>query len=465
MAEAPQIAPSVAPGDVIAGKYRILGPLGAGGMAFVFAATHERLGHKVAIKFLSADPRDVAAAERFAREAHIVAELTSEQVPGVIDLGTLPDGTSYMVMEFLEGHDFEEVLAKRRRLPAGEAVDYILQACVGVAEAHSRGIVHRDIKPGNLFLTQRHDGSPLVKILDFGISKRVVGADTRLTQTGSSFGSPLYMSPEQLRDAKSVDARTDIWALGMVLYELIAGVAAFESETLHEAIAKIAADPHLPLRSRIPEVTPELDAVISRCLAKRREERPQSIPDLARALAAFASASAAATYLPRVCGSLERIPASVPATRMPSSTAQATAQSTAPSVPPSIPPPGSRTERVWNTTMRPPPGRRRRAAVLAAAGVLGLGALAAIPVVRYRARIVAGSTDAALTNDATAAAAAPPPQPTELVPPEIVLQPAAADSAAPNRYDGRSDAGSAHGHLPGAGGPGAAGPSRPGRPR
>src|SRR5580692_11053877 len=210
----------IKPGELLAGRYRIESVLGEGGMGVVVAATHMQLGKKVAVKILRRElASDDEQSARFSREAQAGVRLTGDHSVHVLDVGQLADGTPYMVMEFLVGADLGEVLTQRTRLSPFDAVDHILQATEGIAEAHAHGIIHRDIKPQNLFLTHRADGSPLVKVLDFGLNKGVDN-DKSLTKSRTIFGSPYYMSPEQMKASRDVDARTDIWALGACLYEL-----------------------------------------------------------------------------------------------------------------------------------------------------------------------------------------------------------------------------------------------------
>jgi serine/threonine-protein kinase len=285
------------PGETVAGKYRIDAVLGAGAMGVVLAARNTLLGHDVAIKFVT--PTRAARAEalaRFAREARTVASLESEHIVRLLDFGTLEEGTPYMVMQRLVGTDLmSEARARGGRLPLAEVADYAIQACVGLAEAHAHGVVHRDIKPGNLFLTRRANGEPLVKILDFGISKTTIadGADLTLTDTASLLGSPLYMSPEQVRQSKSVDHRTDIWSLGVVIHQLCVGSSPFVGEGAGALLASIAADEPTPLRDVDPEMPEALEAVVLRCLQKSAAFRYQSAAELAQSIAPFATARGA----------------------------------------------------------------------------------------------------------------------------------------------------------------------------
>jgi serine/threonine-protein kinase len=285
-------------GELLAGKYRLERLLGEGGMGYVVAATHEHLQQRVAVKFLAAGYAENSdAAARFLREARAAVRIQSEHIARVLDVGELEDGAPYMVMEFLSGCDLARELFTNGGLEVPTAVDYLLQACEAVAEAHSLGVIHRDLKPANLFLTRRPDGTPFVKVLDFGISKAITpesggpGDSPSLTAAQALLGSPAYMSPEQARKPKSVDFRADIWAFGVILYEFLAGNPPFLGDTPLSVLTAAVVEPTPSLRAVRPDVPPELEAVIEKCLEKKPADRYQSVAELAQALAPFAPAS------------------------------------------------------------------------------------------------------------------------------------------------------------------------------
>jgi serine/threonine-protein kinase len=256
-------------------------------MGVVLCATHLGLGQRVAIKVLTVsdeDERRDEARSRFLREGRATAALVSDHVVRVYDVGTLDSGAPFMVMELLRGHDLARTLLQHGQLSIERACDCVRQAAEAIACAHDQNIVHRDLKPSNLFLTQRSDGTPLVKVLDFGISKTTGSEPERITSNltaeRSVLGTPFYMSPEQVRDAKAVDFRTDIWSLGLILHELLSGSPAFEGTTLPGICAAIAADPPAALRLKRPEVPLEVEAIVLKCLEKDPAKRFQSAREL-----------------------------------------------------------------------------------------------------------------------------------------------------------------------------------------
>lgn len=291
-------------GDVLLGKYRVEDILGQGGMGVVVAAQHLGLDDRVAIKLLLDDMCDKhEIQDRFLSEARVARRIKSEHVTRVTDVGRLETGQLYIVMEYLEGMNLGEVRRKCGPLKVEVAVDYVLQALEALAEAHLHGIIHRDLKPANLFLTTRADGTPLVKVLDFGISKVLdavaQNGDALATRTGLLMGSPNYMAPEQIASSRSIDSRVDIWAMGVVLYNLITGKLPFGGSSPTHTFALVLESTPPPPSDIRPDVPPELDAVILRCLEKARDARFLSVATLAAALGPFAP--------PRARTSVDRI--------------------------------------------------------------------------------------------------------------------------------------------------------------
>jgi serine/threonine protein kinase len=290
-------SPPIAPGQIIGERYRVGPLLGKGGMGIVCEATHLGLEIPVAIKFIRTDLKDDSEfVQRFLNEARRAAALNNQHVARVHDVGQLPSGDLYLVMERLEGVGLDAHLRERGPLPQAEAVNLVLQACEGLSEAHAAGVVHRDIKPENLFLARRSDGKRTLKILDFGISKQTADdAPNGLTNSERSLGSPWYMSPEQMIDTSSVDHRADIWSLGVVLFELLTGSRPFEGTSIPEICAGVLTLPAPALRQRRPEIDPMLEAIVQSCLAKNPDQRPASVLALSADLEPFASLREVAT--------------------------------------------------------------------------------------------------------------------------------------------------------------------------
>jgi serine/threonine-protein kinase len=384
-------------GDLLAGKYRVDGVLGAGGMGVVVAAHHIHLDEKVAIKFLWPDMLgNREAVERFAREARAAVKIKSEYVARVSDVGSLENGAPYMVMEYLEGQDLAAWLEERGPLPLEQAVELTLQACEALAEAHGLGIVHRDLKPANLYAIRRADGLLCTKVLDFGISKATrlggSGPDLFMTRTSALIGSPLYMSPEQLESAKYVDARTDIWALGATLYELLTGRRPFEADTLPELVVQILSRPPQPLLYFRPALPAQLEPVVLRCLEKARDARYRNVAELATALQPFGPDRARVT-VERVSQVIQAAGLVRSATRFPLSSHRQLE-------------PLAGTVAAWGPITRRRE-RPRRSVIIATAGALLLGVGALFYVFRHGAK--PRTPPASEVPRRTAATTRPPP--------------------------------------------------------
>jgi serine/threonine-protein kinase len=284
-------------GDTFDGKYRIDALLGIGGMGAVFAATHLRLGQPVALKMLLPEWADEpSVVRRFALEGRASGAIRSEHIARVFDVDDC-DGRPYLVLEYLDGLNFDALLAETGPMAATCAIDFLLQACEAIAEAHAAGTIHRDLKPANLFLARGADGLPCVKVLDFGISKLAQVAQTLPAAPGGSpsvamMGSPKYMSPEQMRSPGDVDERSDIWSLGAVLYELLSGTPPFSGETVTEICAHVLSDTPPPLSETAHGVPAGLEQIVAHCLEKNRDARYATVAELARALAPFGTAAA-----------------------------------------------------------------------------------------------------------------------------------------------------------------------------
>jgi eukaryotic-like serine/threonine-protein kinase len=297
------------PGDLVAGKYRIRHVIGRGGMGVVYAAHHELLGQSVAMKVLRPEAaKATTAIARFINEGRAAARLENVHVARVMDVGTLAGGLPFLVFEMLDGIDLAGLLETSGPLPVTSAVDYLMEAMEAVAEAHSVGIIHRDLKPSNLFLARRKDGET-IKVLDFGIAKALTDDSSTIgmTATHAVLGSPLYMSPEQLRSARDIDARADIWSLGVIAYELLSGQVPVKAPNVVALFAAIQENEIRPLSELRPDAPPGLVAAVHRCLQRAATDRFACVTDLAVELAPHGSSVAAA--------SLQRIRAILPGPR------------------------------------------------------------------------------------------------------------------------------------------------------
>jgi serine/threonine-protein kinase len=428
-------APPVVIGDVIAGKYVVERIIGEGGMGVVLAARHLELEQRVAIKFLLPEIAEQGmAAERFRREARAAARIRGQHVCRVLDVGTLESGVPFMVMEYLDGCDLATELEQRGQLPCDEAIGYVLQACEALAEAHATGVIHRDLKPANLFLEACADGSRRVKVLDFGVSKSLLdGTPGRgaaaLTKTSSLVGSPLYMSPEQLDSARDVDPRTDIWALGVVLYELIAGRTPFQGESIPQLVTSVLHDPPRLLADQKVVVPDGLEDVLRRALSKQRALRFGSVAEFVIALMPYAPPQALGTAgrVSRLLSGTEPLTSSSLPAPAPSSSWRATPAGEPARNTPSALEPGA-TPLSWDSAANERKNRRLWAGLIA---FVCLGLLAGGYMV-LRGKGTPQSQAANPPADGVRAAPAPAVHAAEPVSPPVVAAAAAAPPSVPS---------------------------------
>jgi eukaryotic-like serine/threonine-protein kinase len=287
--EAAAQALALVEGDVVADRYRVGPVIGAGGMGIVYKARHIPLGTWVALKVIRPDiAQNSSLWRRFAREARALGALHNKHVVRVHDSGTLPSGLRYMVMELLQGTDLRRLLAEHGAMTPAQAVDYVLQVCSALGDAHRLHIIHRDIKPENIFLATIRACEPTIKLLDFGVARFQDDAG-QLTVPGRGVGSPRYLSPEQLQNPNAVDQRSDIWGVGLLLYELMTGWSPFEGMNTAQICLAICQGPIPPIESLRRDLPSELSAIIRRCLEVDPAARFQSADDLVAALEPFSS--------------------------------------------------------------------------------------------------------------------------------------------------------------------------------
>lgn len=411
------------PGDLLASKLRIIRRLGAGGMGVVYEAMHVHLRRRVAIKVIHPDQsQSPEARTRFMNEARAQAQLPLEHIVQVIDVDTLPDGSLYTVMEYLDGRDLKRELKKRKTLPIAEAVAYVIQACQGVAAAHAAGIVHRDLKPQNIFVMNL-DGVRKVKLLDFGIAKFLAEGGQNLTATSEVVGTPTHLAPEQIAGTGHVDGRADIWALGIVLFELVTGQTPFRRDSAMATLAAVANQEPGMLAAHRVDVPPALELVVKRCLEKSPEARFQTALELAAALEPFATFEGTVRPSLRIArGSSVPPPGEALSTAVPVLAA-------APARLPSLPAPTTVADKggvpvppLLNTLASPKGAPRRVKLLLVAATAVALGLGLSLVLARTRDRSARVLQEGVKTESAAPPTRQPPPaQPPPALPAPVAV--------------------------------------------
>jgi serine/threonine-protein kinase len=279
-------------GDLVADRYRLGRLVARGGMGAVYEAQHTFLARRVAIKLLAGDFRRPGALQRFEREAKAAGALESEHIAAVVDYGVVANGEPFLVMEYVEGEDLAHLLERARVLPAVRAVNLAIDVCRGLAVAHEKGIVHRDLKPSNVMVARRSDNTDLAKILDFGVAK--LPGEPTSTSPGALLGTASYMPPEQARDPKTVDARADLYSVGVMLYEMLTGERPHPGDTPSLVVYHLLHERAVPLRERRPDLPEALAEVVEKAMAHDADARFTSATELLRALAPFAGERRAA---------------------------------------------------------------------------------------------------------------------------------------------------------------------------
>lgn len=291
------------PGTIIEGKYKIVRPIGVGGMGEVYEGENVRINRRVAIKVLhSSAAQNKDAVARFEREAQAAGRIGSDHILEILDLGTLDGGEHFIVMEYLDGETLGARIERCGRLAPVQALPLIRQALVGLKAAHGAGIIHRDLKPDNLFILREKAGThDFVKIIDFGISKfHAIGGDMSMTRTGAVMGTPYYMSPEQAKGSRDIDVRSDVYAMGVILYEALSGAKPFDAETFNELLFKIVLSTPPPLAEIVPNIDRAFETIVYKAMARDVAHRFQSADEMIQALDAWAQGGRPVTIPPEI---------------------------------------------------------------------------------------------------------------------------------------------------------------------
>jgi serine/threonine-protein kinase len=420
---------SLQTGQIIEGKYRIVRLLGEGGMGAVYEGENVRIHRRVAIKVLHSNvAENVDAVQRFEREAQAAGRIGSDHIVEVLDLGNLPDGDRFMVMEYLDGESLSGRIQSRGRLAPQEAAPLMIQLLEGLGAAHGAGIIHRDLKPDNVYLLRHKKGTgDFVKILDFGISKfNKLNSDSgmSMTRTGAVMGTPYYMSPEQAKGSKEMDHRSDLYSAGVILYEAITGQVPFNAETFNELIFKIVLEAPAPPQTHVPGLDPAFSSIMQKSMAREQRDRFQSAQEFSDALGAWLGSGQGVAALPSPS-------AQMPVAGAPRATGQHPALGQTPSPWANTP----EAQSAQTTAQGGAPKKANTAVIVAVAAVVVLGGGGALA---YKlmdkgppaepATVLAAP--AATTPAPVATPAAPPPEPAKVEPAKAPEQPPTETAAA-----------------------------------
>ncbi len=418
-------------GELLDQKYLVGRLLGSGGMGSVYVAQHVVIGKRVAVKFLHAEyAENSALVERFQQEARAAAAVGHRSIIDIYDLGRAPDGAPYLVMELLDGESLAATMAREARLPAGEAVEIAIHALSALAAAHRKGIIHRDIKPDNIFLERTLSPSPIVKLLDFGISKMSQAALTHATRTGVALGTPHYMAPEQARGELDLDARVDVYAMGVILYEALTGQVPFDAPNYNALLIRVVQTEAVPPRQLRPDLSPELEAVVLRAMHKDRDRRYRRAEDLLEALLPFQEAVRPDRIVAMPAERPSPVPPAAPTLADDTRAVDARAETAISGAHATL------TPQAWTTSVDPlaasgdpPPAARRRGIWIAASGAIALGIAAAVIVPAWLGQGPPPSGAAQTPGPPPTGPLAP--SPPTVAPPSPLAPPASALAAVP----------------------------------